>query len=278
MNNQVKDIEKFAAEIRLQIMEQLTHLGFGHLGGSMSITDLLAVLYSGVMNVDPSDPKKEDRDRLIISKGHAGPALYATLALRGFFPMEWLMTLNEGGTKLPSHCDRSKTPGIDFTTGSLGQGLSPAAGMAYAFRLDKKDNDVYVIVGDGELQEGQNWEAIMTAAKYQMSNLYCFVDRNKYQVDGAVDDIMPLYDVEAKLRSFGRFTQSVDGHDIASLLAAITIAKTVKDRPCAIIMDTVKGKGYYEFEEMAGATHHMKVPKDMGERAIAYFKQQIAQF
>ena len=278
MNTQVKEIEKLAAEIRLQIMEQLTHLGFGHLGGSMSIADLLAVLYSGVMRVDPKNPKMEERDRLIISKGHAGPALYATLALKGFFPMDWLMTLNAGGTKLPSHCDKSKTPGIDFTTGSLGQGLSPAVGMSYAFRLDGKDCAVYTIVGDGELQEGQNWEAIMSAAKYGLGNLYCFVDRNKYQVDGAVDDIMPLYDVEAKFRSFGWHTQCVDGHDIPSLLSAITIAKTVGDRPCASIMDTVKGKGYHEFEEMAGATHHMTVPKDMGLRSIAYFKEQLEQF
>jgi len=272
----VQEIEKFAIEIRLEIMKQLTEVGFGHVGGSLSIADLVAVLYDGAMKYDPKDPKWVDRDRLVVSKGHAGPALYAALALKGFFPMDWLMTLNKGGTKLPSHCDGNKTPGIDITTGSLGQGLSPAVGMAYSFKLDGKDNKVFAILGDGEIQEGQIWEATMAAGKYKLDNLYVFIDQNKYQVDGAIDDVMPMGDIASLFSNFGWNTQYANGHDVQALLDALDVAYAEKEKPCVIIIDTIKGCGYPDFEKMGAGCHHMDVPKELGEASIRYFEAQLS--
>jgi len=272
----VNEIEKFAIEIRIEIMKQLTEVGFGHVGGSLSISDLLAVLYDDAMKYDPKDPKWEGRDRLIVSKGHAGPAVYATLALKGFFPMDWLATLNKGGTKLPSHCDGNKTPGIDLTTGSLGQGLSPAAGMAYSFKLDGRDNKVFAILGDGELQEGQIWEAVMAAGKYKLSNLYAFVDDNKFQVDGATDDIMPLGDLAGSFANFGWSVQTVDGHDVQAIQKALDAAYAEKEKPSVMILKTIKGRGYEEFEKLGSGCHHMTVPKEVGEASIRYFESQLS--
>ena len=273
----VSDTQKFAAEIRLYILKQLTHLGFGHAGGSLSIADLVAVLYNGEMNVDPRAPQKPDRDRLIISKGHSGPAFYAALALKGFFPMEWLDTLNIGGTNLPSHTDAHKTPGIDFTTGSLGQGLSPAIGIAYALRFDGRPQYVYAILGDGECQEGQIWEAAMAASKYKLDHLICFLDYNKYQLDGSIQEIMPLADVFQKFQAFGWYTQQIDGHDIKSIIASIELAKAQQGKPNMIILDTIKGKGCSEFEKLKHLCHHLHISKEMSENAMNEINEQLKQ-
>ncbi len=200
--SKILEIKEFAKNIRIQTLEQFVARGFGHLGGSMSIADLMAALYGSIMKVDPTNPKWEDRDWLVCSKGHAGPAVYSALALTDFFPMDWLQTLNQPHTNLPSHCDRTKTPGIDMTTGSLGQGLSVAAGAALAHKLDEKENYFYCIVGDGELQEGQNWEAMMFAAHQELDNLILFVDCNKMQLDGAVFEVNNMESLDKKFDGF----------------------------------------------------------------------------
>ena len=270
------ETNKFALLIRMETMKMLGHRGFGHIGGCFSCADLLAVLYNEVMKFDPKEPDWEDRDRLIISKGHAGPSAYSTLALKGFFPKEWLLTLNEGGTNLPSHCDKTKTPGIDFTTGSLGQGLSIGVGVAYAYKMDNKPNSVYVLLGDGEIQEGQIWEAAMSASKFALDNIYCFVDANGYQIDGSTDEIMPLGDIAEKFRSFGWHTQQVDGHDVDSIGASIDIAKKVNNKPCAIILDTIKGFGYDEISDIKNLNHHMAISKELCERALEKFERDLS--
>lgn len=273
-----RDVEKLAWSVRYHILDQLTNLGFGHAGGSLSIAELVAVLYDGVMNVDPKNPKMEERDRLVVSKGHAGPALYAILALKGFFPMEWLKTLNQNKTRLPSHCDANKTPGIDLVTGSLGQGLSVAAGLAYAFQSDKKPNYVYAIIGDGESQEGQIWEAMMAGAKYKLDHLICFLDHNKYQLDGSIADIMPLKDLEAKCRAFGWNTSSVDGHDTAQIFNAIQNAKDNTGTPSMIILNTVKGSGIDALEAMHHKCHHMRFDEESAKSCMAEVKAKLEQF
>ncbi|HPZ15313.1 MAG TPA: transketolase [Sphaerochaeta sp.] len=263
-----QNLVDFAKEIRKHTIYTIGNLGVGHIGGALSIVELLALLYGETMRVDPKNPDWEDRDLLVLSKGHAGPALYATLALKGFFPMEELDTLNQGGTNLPSHCDRTKTPGIDMTTGSLGQGLSAACGLAYGRKLDGKKVFVYAIIGDGESQEGQNWEAAMFAAHYKLSNLIAFTDYNKMQIDGTTDEIMGLGDIEGKWRSFGWHTQRTDGHDIGALQKAITAAQAHTEGPSMIIMDTIKGKGA-AFCEGDVSNHNMPVTREMADAAIA---------
>ena len=252
------DLQRFAAEIRLETMREVATRGFGHLAGSLSVVDLLAVLYGKEMRYDPKNPQWEDRDMLVMSKGHAGPAVYATLAMKGFFPMDWLKTLNQPGTKLPSHCDRKLTPGIDMTTGSLGQGTSTALGMALGCKLSGKDNRVYLVVGDGECNEGQVWEAALFAAQQKLDNLILFVDYNGKQLDGYTDDILALGDIDKKFEEFGFFTQRIDGGDIEALVAAIDTAKTVKGKPSCIVLNTIKGKGIKELEDML-LNHHIQL-------------------
>ena len=186
----MKELRVFAQEIRVEALKTIGSLGFGHVGGSMSVVEALAVLYGSVMKVDPKNPRWEDRDWCVMSKGHAGPAMYATLGLKGFYPLEQAYTLNQPHTNFPSHTDRTKTPGVDLTTGSLGQGMSTATGAALANKVDGRANHVFVFVGDGECDEGQVWEAAQFAAHYKLDNLVCFVDSNKRQLDGSVDDIM----------------------------------------------------------------------------------------
>lgn len=267
-DTQAKEIELHAREIRKLTIDEIAFLGVGHIGGAMSIVDVLALLYYKHMNVDPKNPRKRDRDQLVLSKGHAGPALYATLARKGFFPLEWLHTLNKGGTNLPSHCDRNKTPGIDMTTGSLGQGLSAACGLAYANRLDGVDAKVYAIIGDGETNEGQNWEAAMFAAQKDLDGVIAFTDHNKMQIDGTTDDIMGLGDLVAKWAAFGWFAQAVDGHDVRAMDAAIEKAKAQKGKPAMIVLNTVKGKGC-SFCEGQVTSHNMNVTKEQAAEAIA---------
>lgn len=269
----IKETEELALNIRKKIVEQLTSLGFGHIGGSLSMADIVAVMYSGALNLEYGNPKFEGRDRIISSKGHAGPVWYAALALKGYFPEEWLPTINQGGTHLPSHCDASKTPGIDITTGSLGQGLSIAVGLAYAFKLDKKPNNVYCVIGDGEAQEGQIWEAMMSAYKYKLDNLIGIFDYNKYELDGSIEDIMPLEPIKQKFESFNWETIEVDGHNVAALFDAFDKAKKVQGKPVMIIADTVKGKGIPEIEALKNGCHHMAISKELGARCMDVLNQ-----
>jgi len=264
----VKRLKQVALEIRKLTIEEIGNFGSGHIGGSMSIVEMLTYLYYHEMRIDPSDPKKEDRDRFVCSKGHAGPAVYATLATKGYFPLEELKTLNQGGTNLPSHCDRTKTVGIDMSTGSLGQGLSAACGLALAHKVDKKDSRVFAIIGDGESQEGQNWEAAMFAAHYKLDNLIAFTDYNRMQIDGITDDIMNLGDIEGKWKTFGWFVQRTDGHDLEAMHQAIAHAKAQKDKPSMIILDTIKGKGA-SFCEGKVTNHNMAFDLATANEAIA---------
>ena len=261
-------LQRFAATIRVETIKEFKKRGFGHVGGAMSVVDLLAVLYGGVMRIDPKDPGWEGRDRLVMSKGHAGPALYATLALKGYFPLDWLGTLNIPGTRLPSHCDRNLTPGIDMTTGSLGQGYSMAVGMALGFKSDGRRNHVYAVIGDGECDEGQVWEATLFAAHNKLDNLTLFVDANKKQLDGYTDDIIRLGDIAAKFREFGWHALAAPGHDVEALAAAVDEALGAKGAPTCVVMDTVKGAGFKEAEQMF-ANHHITVSPEQADRALA---------
>ena len=239
-------LQLFSKKIQMYTMKTIGSLGVGHVGGSLSITDLLAVLYGKEMKYDSRNPQWEERDWLVCSKGHAGPALYSALALMGYFPESELETLNRPGTRLPSHCDRNLTTGIDMTTGSLGQGASTAAEIAYGMQLDGKTNMVYLILGDGEIQEGQVWEMALFAAHRKLSNLIAFVDYNHVQLDGYTDDICSLGDVREKFESFGWFAQDVDGHDVEAVVQAVEIAKSQKEKPSMIVLETEKGHGWSE--------------------------------
>ena len=264
-------LEEAAREIRALTLDAIGFLGVGHVGGALSVVELLAVLYHQVMRVDPADPRWEGRDRLVLSKGHAGPALYAALATRGFFPREWLHTLNKGGTRLPSHCDRNRTPGVDMTTGSLGQGLSAAVGIALANRLDGRSNMVYAVLGDGESDEGQVWEAAMAASQFRLSRLVAFTDCNKLQIDGPTAEVMDLGDLGAKWAAFGWFAQRVDGHDVVAIAEAVGRAAAEgasSGRPSMIVLDTVKGKGA-SFCEGQASSHNMNLDYETAKKAIA---------
>jgi transketolase len=272
----IKEVEDFAREIREKTLYAIGRLGVGHIGGALSIADVLALLYSKEMKYDPQKPKMPERDMLVLSKGHAGPALYAALSLKGFFPQSWLDTLNQGGTRLPSHCDRNRTPGIDMTTGSLGQGLSAACGMALGKRVKKQGGRVFAIIGDGESQEGQNWEAAMLAAHYKLGTLIAFTDWNKLQIDGPVGEIMSLGDLEAKWKAFGWFTQRCSGHDIKAMHEAIgraTEQGEKEGRPSMSILDTVKGKGAAFCEGQVGS-HNMSFSFETAQKAIADLEKE----
>jgi len=253
----LNQLKKFTIEIRLETLKEIKNLGFGHIGGAMSIVETLAVLYGKVMKINPKEPKWEVRDWLVVSKGHAGPAVYATLALKGYFPKEELMTLNKPKTNLPSHCDRNKTIGIDMTTGSLGQGMSTAIGIALGNRLDGKDNYTYLILGDGECDEGQIWEGALFARHRKLSHLITFIDNNKKQLDGYTKEINDLGNIGEKFTSFGWHVQNVDGSDLEKIYQAIEKAKKVKGKPSVIVLDTIKGQGL-KFVEDTMANHHMR--------------------
>jgi transketolase len=257
-----------AKEIRKLCIEEIGNLGSGHIGGSMSIVDVLTLLYYHRMKVDPSNPGWDGRDYLVVSKGHAGPAVYAALASKGYFPRDWLLTLNKGGTRLPSHCDRVLTPGIDMTAGSLGQGFSAAIGMALGLKMDNKPNRVYAIVGDGESDEGQIWEGALFAAAKKISNITAFTDYNKQQLDGYTKDILDLGDLAAKWSAFGWFTQEVDGHNFEELDRAVEAAGAQKEKPSMIVMNTLKGKGC-NFAEGVEKNHSMTFNLEKAQEAIA---------
>jgi len=266
-----ESLEAKARDIRILTIDAIGFLGVGHIGGALSVVELLTVLYYRHLRHDPARPRWPGRDRLVLSKGHAGPALYSTLASRGFFPEDWLHTLNKGGTLLPSHCDRNKTPGIDMTTGSLGQGLSAACGIALANRIDGIDCDVYAILGDGESDEGQVWEAAMLASKYRLTRLIAFTDNNKLQIDGPTKEIMDLGRLEDKWAAFGWRASRADGHDVAAIDEAIREAKA-RGGPAMIILDTIKGKGA-SFCEGAVTNHNMAFDYETAKAAIAQLRR-----
>lgn len=264
-----KELLLKSREIRRLTIESVGHLGVGHIGGCLSVVDVLTVLYYSVMNIDPKNPHKEGRDRLVLSKGHAGPALYSILADKGFFPKQELYTLNKLGTNLPSHCDMLKTPGIDMTTGALGQGFSCAVGIAIGAKLKKDGATIYAIIGDGESQEGQIWEAAMYASHKKLDNLIAFTDFNKLQIDGPVEEINRLGDLTAKWESFGWFVQKIDGHDHSVIYEAIERAKNNGQlKPSMIILDTIKGKGVSFVEEAGVNNHNMPITSEQVQVAL----------
>ena len=250
---QIKELKKRAQQLRYNVLEMIGIGVAGHWGGSASLAETMAVLYFHVMNADPSDPHAPDRDRLLLSKGHAALIQYAALCERGYFPREELRRVKELNGLLQGHPDLS-IPGIEAVTGSLGQGLSIGVGMALAFRLDKKANRVYVIMGDGEQSEGQLWEAAMAASNFKLDNLTAFIDWNKIQATGRTEDVFKIPDLDKKWRAFGWEVMTVDGHDVDKLIAAIDHAKTVKGKPTLVILDTIKGKGISFAEDVP--TYH----------------------
>lgn len=270
---QNKDLKSFSKEIRIQVLEGLKDLGFGHIGGSMSAADVLAVLYGKAMNIDPENPQWEGRDYFVMSKGHAGPALYATLALTGYFPVEELQTINRNGTRLPSHCDRNKTPGIDMSTGALGQGMSTAIGIAHGNKILGKDNYTYLLLGDGECDEGQVWEGALYAPQHRLDHLIGFVDYNKQQLDGYTKDIIDLGDLRKKFEEFGWYALEVDGHDVDAIYEAIQQVKGQTGKPGMIILNTRKGEGC-SFAEGILYNHHMKFTAKQCERAIQRLREE----
>lgn len=261
-------LEKMAWNIRRAGLEMVREARSGHIGGAFSLSEIMAVLYFEKMNIDPQDPAKEDRDRLVLSKGHATVALYPALALRGFFPRERLKTFRKIDGKLSGHAEMTGVPGVDMSTGSLGQGLSAAVGMAQAAELTKNKCTVYAIVGDGEIQEGQIWEGLMYAGAHRLDHLIVIVDCNKVQLDGAVRDILDTGDLQAKFESFELHTQSIDGHSVEEVSAAIDAAKEARGKAHVIIANTIKGKGV---SFMEGKNQwHGKTPDDSEfERAFA---------
>ncbi len=255
-----KELEKIAKEIRKNIIKQVYEAKSGHPGGSLSCADILTVLYFNQMNVSENEPEDFARDRFVLSKGHCSPALYATLAERGFIPKEELTTFRKIHSKLQGHPDKNKVPGIDMTTGSLGQGLSVANGMALSSKLNHDGYRVYCLLGDGEIEEGQIWEAAMTSSKYHLDNLCAILDYNGLQIDGKVEEVKGLDNIEGKWKSFGFNTIVVDGHNIEQLIDAFETAKMTKGKPSIIIAKTIKGKGVSFMENKA--EWHGKAPKE----------------
>lgn len=253
MNKTEKNqLQKLACKVRMGAIEGVYNAKSGHPGGSLSAADLFTYLYFKEMKIDPKNPKEENRDRFVLSKGHCAPGLYATLALRGYFPMEEMKKLRHIGSMLQGHPDMKGTPGVDMSTGSLGQGVSAACGMAAAGKMDHKDYRVYSILGDGEIEEGQVWEAAMFAAHHKLDNLCLIVDNNGLQIDGSVAEVGGPEPIDEKFRSFGFDVQVINGHDFDEIEAAFSHAKTVKDRPSAIIARTVKGKDVSFMENQVG--------------------------
>ena len=253
-----KDLTVLAYKARLLAVEAVHRASSGHPGGSLSCADALTALYFNEMNVDPANPQWADRDRFVLSKGHCAPALYAVLALRGYFPVEDLQQLRSIKSHLSGHPDMRFVPGVDMSTGSLGQGLSTAVGMALSAKITGKAYRTYAICGDGEVAEGQIWEAMMSAAKWELDNLCAFIDVNGLQIDGATKDVMPTEPLDQKLEAFNWHVIKIDGHDMEQILAALAEARTIKGKPTAILMHTVKGKGVSFMENQAG--WHGKAP------------------
>ncbi|MBQ5986389.1 MAG: transketolase [Clostridia bacterium] len=270
-----KALQALAVRIRMAALDAIHGIGSGHIGGAMSIGDVLAVLYGREMRYDPKNPKWPERDKLVVSKGHAGPAVYGTLAVKGFFPYEELLTMNRGGTRLPSHCDRNKTPGVDVTTGSLGQGTSQAAGLALGDKLKGRNCRTFLIVGDGESDEGQCWESYMFASAKKLGNLVVLIDWNKRQLDGYTDEVLPQGDFVAKMQAFGFDTVKVDGSDVEAIAEALERTRKGGDKPYAIVLDTVKGHGIADVENTE-MNHSMPVNDERYAKWTAELKAELA--
>lgn len=267
LDEKIKDLEAKAMQIRKHIVDMVYTAGSGHPGGSLSATDILTVLYFYIMQHDPKNRTWEDRDRLVLSKGHAAPALYATLAESGYFPIEKLITLRKLGSTLQGHPDMRRVPGVEMSTGSLGQGLSVANGMALAGKLDNKDYRVFVILGDGETDSGQIWEASMSAVHFKLNNVFVFLDRNRLQIDGPTEKIMKLEPLPEKWEAFGWYVKEIDGHNMKEIIEVIEEGMKITDRPKMIIAHTIKGKGVSFMEN--SLRFHGKAPnKEEYEIAI----------
>ena len=256
----IEDLKMKAKEIRKDIIEEVYNANSGHPGGSLSISDIMAVLYFNELRIDEKNPRWEERDRLVLSKGHCSPALYAALAERGFFDKEDLKSFRKIESNLQGHPDLNKVPGVDMTSGSLGQGLSIANGMAIAGKMDNKNYRVYTILGDGEIEEGQIWEAAMTANKYKLDNLCVIVDNNNLQIDGTIEEVMSSYPIDEKFKSFGFNVLNINGNNIEEIINAFESAKKTKDKPTCIIAKTIKGKGVSFMENKA--EWHGKAPSE----------------
>ncbi|UCE07933.1 MAG: transketolase [bacterium] len=270
-NPDIEQLRKIAQELRITIIDMIYKAGSGHPGGSLSICELLAVLYYSELNIYPSDPKHPDRDRFILSKGHGAPTLYAVLAKKGFFPEKELDTLRQIGSILQGHPDMNKVPGVEISSGSLGMGISFGIGTALAARLDHKSYRTYVLTGCGELDEGQNWEAFMTGAKYKLDNLTVIVDYNKVQLDGTNQEILPLGDLGQKLLSFDWHVIECDGNDVVDIITGLQKAKEKKNQPSVIVANTVKGKGV-SFMENRHEWHGKPINEKEYEQAILELK------
>ena len=269
-----KQLKVMACKVRMGVIEATHAAKSGHPGGSLSAADMFTYLYNKELRIDPKNPRWEDRDRFVLSKGHTAPGLYSALALRGFFPVEDLKTLRQCGSYLQGHPNMNTVPGVDMSTGSLGQGISAAAGMALAAKYQGKDTRVYTLLGDGEIQEGQVWEACMFAAHYKLDNFVVIVDNNGLQIDGSVADVMSPYPIVDKLVSFGFKVHAIDGHDFDQIENAMNAARETKGQPTAIVMTTTKGKGVSFMEGKAG--WHGKAPNDAEyETAMAELNAQL---
>ena len=274
--NEKKQLQITACKVRMGVIESTYGAKAGHPGGSLSAAEVYTYLYFKEMNIDPKNPKWEDRDRFVLSKGHTTPGLYSVLANRGFFPVEDLPTFRHIDSYLQGYPNMNTVPGVDMSTGSLGQGISVATGMALAAKHTGKANRVYALLGDGEIQEGQVWEACMAAAHYKLDNFCIIVDNNGLQIDGNIADVMSPYPIVDKLLAFGFHTVAIDGHDFDAIEKALNEAKTVKGQPCAIVMTTVKGKGVSYMENNAG--WHGKAPNDAEfEQAMAELNAAMAE-
>ncbi|MBR0081144.1 MAG: transketolase [Clostridia bacterium] len=265
------DLKAICQDIRCDVAESIGHLGVGHIGGCLSVVELLAVLYFREMRIDPAQPNMPGRDRFVCSKGHAGPAVYAALAERGYFDRSLLLTLNQGGTNLPSHCDCNRTPGVDMTTGSLGQGFSCAVGAALGAKLAKDGAIVYTLIGDGETQEGQIWEAAMFAAAKKLDNLIGFTDYNKLQIDGTVEEVNGIAPLAEKWAAFGWNVIDVeDGNDVEQVLAAVQHAKlgVGGGKPTMVLLNTVKGCGIHWVEELRSGNHNTNFTAEQAAAAV----------
>ncbi len=274
--NERNVLQILACKIRMGILEGVYGAKAGHPGGSLSAADLFTYLYFKEMNVDPQNPRMDCRDRFVLSKGHTAPGLYATLAHRGFFPVEDLPTLRHTGSYLQGHPNMNTVPGVDMSTGSLGQGVSVAAGMALSAKHQNKGYRVYTLLGDGEIQEGQVWEACMLAAHYKLDNLCVIIDNNGLQIDGNIADVMSPYPIVDKLLAFGFDVQAISAHDFDQLEKAFNHARSVKGQPCAIVMESTKGKGV-SFMENSAAWHGKAPNAAEYEQAMAELKAQLAQ-
>ena len=262
-----KELRKIANDVRIDIINEVYSAKSGHPGGALSIADILTVLYFNQMNVNPEMPQSNLRDRLVLSKGHASAALYAVLAERGFINKEDLQTFRKLGSNLQGHPDMEKVPGVDMSTGSLGQGLSIANGMAIASKMDNLGCRVYCILGDGEIEEGQIWEAAMTSNKYKLDNLCVIVDNNNLQIDGTIEEVMSSYPIDEKFKSFGFQVINIDGHNLQEIIDAFDVARNIKDKPVCIIAKTIKGKGVSFMENMA-SWHHGVMTEEQYEQAV----------